>query len=125
MVISQGNCSVVGSHRGAAQHAYDFAMPKGTPVIAARAGRVVAVDDSQSGRTRVSAKMTNGIVVEHEDGTLASYVHLLQGSASVGVGQTVEQGQVIGLSGKLRLDRRRPPSPFPSHNLSRPPSLRH
>jgi len=98
MVISQGNCSVIGSHRGAAQHAYDFAMPLGTPVIAARAGRVLAVDDSHPDDPTLGGD-DNVVRVEHEDGTLATYAHVMQGGAQVNVGEQISQGQVIALSG--------------------------
>lgn len=43
-VISQGNCAL-GSHQGVARHAYDFAMPVRTELIAVRAGTVVGIDD--------------------------------------------------------------------------------
>lgn len=97
LVVSQGNCSI-GSHQRAANHAYDFAMPIGTEIVAARAGTVVAVDDSAPDGTGLFAD-DNAVVVEHEDGTLASYVHIQQGGARVSEGEGVEAGQLIALSG--------------------------
>jgi len=67
----------------------DFAVPIGTPVRAAGAGRVV----------RVSCGGAFGIeiVIEHDNGYYTQYAHL----AAVGVdqGQRVEPGQVIAMSG--------------------------
>src|SRR5215207_927879 len=40
--VNQANCST-GGHRGVYKHGYDFVMPIGTKVTAARAGRVEAV----------------------------------------------------------------------------------
>ncbi len=95
--ISQGNCAV-GSHRGAARYAYDFAMPRGTEILAARAGTVVAVDDSRPDDTGLF-RDDNAVVVEQDDGTLAAYVHIRQGGALVTMGERVEQGQPLALSG--------------------------
>lgn len=96
-VVSQGNCDI-GSHRGPARYAYDIAMPIGTRVVAARAGTVVALDVSRpDGTGRFDDD--NAIVIEHADGTLASYVHLTEGGSLVVVGQAVEQGEPIGSSG--------------------------
>src|SRR4051812_2980934 len=50
--VSQANCST-GGHQGAYKYAYDFVMPIGTPVSAARAGVVAEIRmkfrDGQSG----------------------------------------------------------------------------
>src|SRR2546423_9945763 len=40
--VSQANCST-GGHQGPYKHAYDFVMPIGTTVTAARAGVVAAI----------------------------------------------------------------------------------
>jgi murein DD-endopeptidase MepM/ murein hydrolase activator NlpD len=96
-VISQGNCDI-GTHRGPARYAYDIAMLIGTQILAARAGSVVAVDVSRPDGTGLFDD-DNAVVIEHADGTLASYVHLTQGGSLVAVGQVVEQGEPIALSG--------------------------
>lgn len=98
-VLSQG----VGgrfSHTGPAKHSFDFGMPWGTPVLAARAGRVVSVRDGNiaSGARRVFYDKANAVEVAHADGTIAVYAHLRHG-AVVDVGEHVETGQLIGLSG--------------------------
>jgi murein DD-endopeptidase MepM/ murein hydrolase activator NlpD len=88
------------SHRGRASHSYDFAMPWGTPVLAARGGRVVRVVDEHAtgGLRRLLYDQANRVELLHDDGTLATYAHLRQG-AVVQVGQQVSAGERIGFSG--------------------------
>jgi len=88
------------SHRGRASHSYDFAMPWGTPVLAARSGRVVRVVDAHAtgGLRKVLYDQANQVELLHDDGTLATYAHLRQG-AVVRVGQDVRAGERIGFSG--------------------------
>ena len=65
-----------------------FAMPKGTPVLAARGGRVLpfqkdlVMDWSQ-------------MAIEHEDGTVAIYGNIDRSRARVAVGGSVRAGQSI------------------------------
>jgi murein DD-endopeptidase MepM/ murein hydrolase activator NlpD len=98
-VLSQG----VGghfSHTGRARYAFDFGMPWGTPVLAARAGVVVQVVDGNvaSGARKVYYDKANRVQVLHADGTIAMYAHLRHG-AVVEVGDRVATGDLIGLSG--------------------------
>ncbi|WP_305805690.1 M23 family metallopeptidase [Stenotrophomonas sp. YIM B06876] len=74
------------------RYAVDFALPEGTPVLAARAGTVMQVRDGDDGQA-------NFIRILHEDGGMAVYAHLQPGGVQVGNGQTVAAGQRIGLSG--------------------------
>jgi murein DD-endopeptidase MepM/ murein hydrolase activator NlpD len=98
-LVGQGNCGA-GSHAAGtkAQYAYDVLMPIGTAIIAARAGRVLLVEDRFEDGTRVAGE-ENYINVLHMDGTLAGYVHLTRGGALVEIGDEVFQGQVIARSG--------------------------
>jgi murein DD-endopeptidase MepM/ murein hydrolase activator NlpD len=80
------------------QYAYDFLMPIGTPVAAARSGVVFLVEERFSDGTRRAGE-ENYVNVLHEDGTLAGYVHFTQNGALVAVGESVVQGQMIGISG--------------------------
>jgi murein DD-endopeptidase MepM/ murein hydrolase activator NlpD len=41
----------------------------------------------------------NYILIQHSDGTLAQYVHLMKGGSKVELGQRVKAGEWIGLSG--------------------------
>jgi murein DD-endopeptidase MepM/ murein hydrolase activator NlpD len=95
----QGNNAVV-SHRDAdGEHAWDFAMPVGSDVLAARAGTVVRIVDEHDGR---GADRPNNLVhVDHGDGTTGRYLHLQKGGARVEVGDTVRQGQRLALSGNV------------------------
>ena len=76
-------------------------MPIGEKVCAARAGRVVRVkEDSKVGGPSAKYKgKDNHVVVLHEDGTLAYYVHLKYQGALVEEGQVIEEGALLGLSG--------------------------
>ena len=82
--------------------AIDFALPEGTPVLAARRGKVMQVQgnftengsDPQRDRERA-----NFIRILHEDGSMAVYAHLRANGVLVRSGQQVEAGQRIGVSG--------------------------
>jgi len=79
------------------RYAMDIAMPEGTPIIAARAGTVVSIENNQSGRgTHPSG---NYVRILHEDGTMSVYLHLKRGSLKVREGQKVAQGALLALSG--------------------------
>ena len=94
--VSQSNCSST-SHFGNSKYAYDFSMPMGTKVIAARAGEVLNV--KQSDYDNNPGLEGNYINILHEDGTVASYRHLSRKSVMVQVGDLVGQGDQIALSG--------------------------
>lgn len=94
----QGNRGVV-SHRGWGRFAYDFRMPIGTEICAARAGKVVRVVVDHDGHGH---KWPNNLVaIQHDDGTLAFYLHLKKGGNLVKTGDIVRQGQAIALSGDV------------------------
>ena len=69
----------------------------GKNVVAVKSGTVVISD----------AKIRNGnyysygeyIAINHHDGTITLYAHMLAGSRTVSYGQEVSQGQVIGVVG--------------------------
>lgn len=89
------------SHTGPERHAIDWQMPEGTPVLAARAGVVVETKDDSSvgGPDRSFENCANYIMIQHTDGTIGNYAHLLNHGMKVKVGQLVNVGDVIGLSG--------------------------
>lgn len=82
--------------------ALDFKMKRGTKVCAAREGIVVRVKENgdRGGLSKKYRPYGNNIVIEHKDGTRAGYWHLKYNGALVNVGDTIKQGEVIGLSGK-------------------------
>ena len=89
-----------GSHMGSMRYSLDFAMPEGTPVLAARAGIVFYVQDgfTRGGTDPDLLERSNLVVVAHSDGTMASYGHLRRG-IRVDVGDVVSEGALLGYSG--------------------------
>lgn len=86
------------SHTGPkGRYAIDIAMPVGTPIVAARGGVVVNIENKQNGRGTNPAG--NFVRLLHDDGTMGVYLHLKQGSVSVREGQRVESGSFLALSG--------------------------
>jgi len=82
--------------------ALDFKMKRGTEILAARNGVVVRVkeDGNKGGLNKKYRPDGNLIVIQHVDGSRAGYWHLQRNGALVNLGDTVLQGQLIGLSGK-------------------------
>lgn len=82
----------------AEKYSIDVPMPIGTDVLAIRAGTVVRVEerfvdgDNEPGHE-------NYVFVQHEDDTVARYVHLTNLGAVVNVGDTVQISQPVGFSG--------------------------
>ena len=87
------------THQG--QCALDFAMPEGTPVCAARDGRVVNVmqNFSQGGISPDLLPKANEFCVLHDDGTIARYAHLRKDGINLRVGDYVRAGYPLGFSG--------------------------
>jgi murein DD-endopeptidase MepM/ murein hydrolase activator NlpD len=80
---------------------YDFKMKKGSGICAARGGVVIAVKYN-SDKGGLDAKYMNDgnhIIIEHNDGSVAQYWHLQLNGVLVKIGDTIQQGQLIGLSG--------------------------
>jgi murein DD-endopeptidase MepM/ murein hydrolase activator NlpD len=86
------------SHRHAA--ALDFDMPVGTPIHAARAGVVYAYkeDSNEGGIGNKYNRKANYIIIQHTDGSFASYVHLKY-KGVVKKNGSVQEGELIGYSG--------------------------
>lgn len=98
LLCVQSNRGIV-SHRGYDEFAYDFAMPVGTDVRAARAGKVVKVVQEHDGHGYHWPN--NVVVIQHEDGTKAVYAHIKKGGSRVAAGDEVVQGQIIAASGHV------------------------
>lgn len=83
------------------RYAVDIAMDVGTPIVAARAGVVVRVKDDyyMGGTNDYFLDKGNYVSVIHDDGTFASYYHILLGTAAVKPGDKVEAGQPLAKSG--------------------------
>jgi murein DD-endopeptidase MepM/ murein hydrolase activator NlpD len=93
--VTQSYCST-GSHAG--RFAYDFDMPMGTEVLAARAGEVVELrehwpdEDTRGGHENV-------VILRHDDATLSLYIHMRQNGVLVEMGDYVSRGGLLGWSG--------------------------
>ncbi len=89
------------SHKGNAKYAVDFAMDIGTPVYAARGGKVVELvqEHDQHGMSLNMRDYANYIIIEHSDKTLGRYFHLKKQSVKVKLGDVVKRGELLALSG--------------------------
>jgi hypothetical protein len=105
-VVVQGNDSPAGgSHNGVASFCWDF-VPEGKPAAgapfyAAGPGEVIQVIQEQPRWTsRLLVGLPgNQIAVQQAPGEIAGYTHLQQNSSSVALGNSVERGQQLALSG--------------------------
>ena len=99
--ISQSFHGQFSHHTEPSLYAVDIALPIGTDIVAARDGTVVHVKDDYAfgGARTYFLDKANTVSVVHEDGSYATYAHLLMGSALVKAGQTVAAGDVLGQSG--------------------------
>ncbi len=82
--------------------ALDFKMKKGTKICAVRDGVVLRLkeDGNKGGSDPKYRPFGNFVVIQHADSSRTGYWHLQFNGVLVNVGDTVKQGQVIGLSGK-------------------------
>lgn len=98
------NGNNTGTHTGKDHYAYDFGMPIGTNVVAFRSGRVFRVRNVSgpgsacyTGGSTSCANYANTVEIKHDDGTIGLYMHLQRGTVTVG--DRIQQGQKIGVSG--------------------------
>jgi len=82
-------------------YAVDFAMPRGTPIVAARSGVVIdaTLKYDEGGYDIRFLDQANTVAIVHDDGTVAEYAHLSGGRGVVKLGQRVAAGELIGHSG--------------------------
>ena len=121
VVDALGGCaSGCGSHRDAdGQHAWDFDLPEGTPVLAARGGTVglvvgswrpthcgglSPVDDQPPGYVvnQNLGNQANLVRIDHGDGTSALYLHLSQVAPEI---EAKAKTGEAGRAGRGRSDR--------------------
>jgi hypothetical protein len=97
------NDSCCSDHVGNDAYAWDWANGTGFVVKAARAGTITHLKLSSTTGCATSACSTdvNMIVIDHGDGTQATYMHLQGSSAKPGItcGAAVTQGQDLAIAG--------------------------
>ncbi len=95
--VSQGAFGLESHMEPGNEYSWDFDVPVGTPVVSVENGIVLEVWEPNSGGDcePVFTNLAHNIKVEHEDGTVAQYVHT---SAKVKMGELVREGQVIGVT---------------------------
>ena len=87
------------SHSG--ELSLDFKMRKGTKILAAREGVVIATraDSDRGGLNSKYMNDGNHIIIRHADGSTAMYWHLRKNGVLIKNGDIVTKGQHIGYSG--------------------------
>lgn len=118
-IVDQANCSN-GGHQGIYKYSYDFLMPVGTLVTAARGG-TVGRTETRYENGDLTTGHENWVQIRHEDGTFAVYSHLSPDGALVKAGQRVRAGDPVGFSGNTGHTGNRPHlhfhlSPCPSES---------
>lgn len=78
-----------------------FLMDEGRPVLAAAAGTVMYQRDGENDRNTewVSGRAANTVVISHDDGSLAYYLHFRKNSIRVRSGDSVMVGDTLGYIG--------------------------
>lgn len=99
--ISQGFDNDITHSKPPNQYAIDIVMPVGTPVLAARGGVVMDMEDDFHGAAQEERFLarSNQVRILHDDGTMSVYAHLQANSLRVRKGATVQRGQWIANSG--------------------------
>jgi len=100
-LISQGFDNDITHGEPPNQYAVDIVMPIGTPILAARAGKVMAMEDDFHGGAQLERYLprSNHVRILHDDGTMAVYAHLQTNSLRVREGAEVSRGQWLANSG--------------------------
>ena len=94
--ITQGYNGSYSHNTPQSRYAIDISVPEGTPVYAARSGKVISLRGGEGNGESISG---NYIRVLHDDGTFSSYLHLQKNSIRVLVNQMVAKGEHIANSG--------------------------
>lgn len=89
------------SHNGLDKYAYDFGLPEGTELRATRGGVVTFIEKNKNSLSCGDYNYKNEanfVVIQHDDGSSTGYWHLQ--NVYVSLNSEVNQGQVLGTSGK-------------------------
>src|SRR5262249_38662995 len=93
----------INAHGSFQAYAFDFVAAQGTPILAARGGQVVMVEE----RDWLNAKdypaghpyFGNYIWIRHQDGTYTVYFHIPKNGSMVKQGDMVHRGDTIAMVG--------------------------
>lgn len=94
----QGNCPPNPTWGHFGMFAYDFWMPIGTPLHAARDGTVIWANEQFRDGDHTPGN-ENNLLIQHSDGTVMRYGHLTQDGVMVEIGDFVRQGDLVAFSG--------------------------
>ncbi|MBS0378194.1 MAG: M23 family metallopeptidase [Proteobacteria bacterium] len=99
--ISQAYPTAITHTSPDSRFAVDIVLPDGTPVYAARAGKIINLrhDAFIGALDRTLLDRANVVEILHDDGTIAVYAHLHWDSIRVHIGQQVVRGEYIADSG--------------------------
>lgn len=112
--VGQGNNNATGSHNGSQAWAFDFSLPAGTQIRAAREGTVEWLQENLTATYNPGLPTTptntpfpagslqnwgNAVRIRHAGGFTSWYFHIQAKGVLVNVGDVVTQGQVIATSG--------------------------
>ena len=88
-------------HFGKLKFAIDFVMPEGSPIFAAKEGKIVDLEKKYTlgGNNPKLANKVNYITIDHGENEFSQYVHLKHKGILVKKYQQVKKNQLIGLSG--------------------------
>jgi murein DD-endopeptidase MepM/ murein hydrolase activator NlpD len=101
-LVIQGAYSTYSHYTGSQdEEAIDWAMPEGTVIYPARPGTVVGFhsDYSDGGPDKQLVFRCNYLILRHDNGTYAEYLHLRKNGVLVRLGDKVTLNQPIALSG--------------------------
>jgi hypothetical protein len=100
--VWQGNNGSL-SHKGSQKYAFDFGMPAGEVIYAARGGTVTFVEESQTENCNTFAGEdwcpANELLIEHQDGTVSQYAHMPEEGVIVDEGDVVKRGYAVAVVG--------------------------
>ncbi|MFI7448015.1 M23 family metallopeptidase [Nonomuraea sp. NPDC049714] len=112
--VGQGNNNPAGSHNGSQSWAFDFGLPAGTEIRAAREGTVEWLQENLTATYNPNQPTTptntpfpdgslqnwgNAVRLRHAGGFTSWYFHIQANGVLVNVGDQVARGQAIALSG--------------------------
>ena len=92
------------SHNGNQLYAFDFGVPEGGDLVAARGGLVGDVVENLSKNYNPCVNKKNDgpanyVRIDQEDGTFGYYAHLKKDTVPLTVGDRVERGDAVGEAG--------------------------